>query len=145
MKKKIALVVTSGLLFIYSLVEYIRSFYSYKDEWGYFGIGFDTDCLFLMLTAGILVFVCVLVLYGEIKNKDFSKTLTITALATTGFHACYGLFTLLKDVAKAVNELWDGNPLELAWGDIEGYFWWFLFSTSLLVFFIFRCLEEKKK
>lgn len=145
MKKRIAFIVLTSLVFILALVDYARSFYSYGEFGDYFGFGASTDALIITLSSAVLVVLSVLSLVGYLKNKNYAKETEYTCLALVGFNACYGLFTMLKALGKAVGKLWDGGEFKLGWPDIELYFFWFLISAVLLTYLIFAHLERKNK
>lgn len=140
MKKKIALIVLTGLLFIFSLVEYISSF-GYSDYDGYRDVTFSTDALIVLISSAILVVLAVMLLVGHLKNKSYTKEIKITCLAVTGFHSAYSLFTMIKIIGKAVGKLWDHKEFKLSYADVSSYIVWFLLATALLVYLIFDFLE----
>lgn len=144
MKKRITLIVITALVFIFALVEYIKSFIFYSED-GYSGFEFSTDALIILLSAFVLLGLSIYILLSFKNNKDISKEIIISCGAVSGFHACYSLFTILKIVGKAVNKLYDGKDFNLSYQDIAEYIPWFLISTALLVYLIFNYLELKKK
>lgn len=143
MKKRISLIVLCSILFTFSVISYALSFGTY-DDGGYRGFYSSTDDLFIMITAGIVVFLSVLLLIGYIKNKNYGKEIRYTVLAICAFHSCYSLFSMIKMIGKAVGKLWDGKPFELTYSDVSDYLMWFCISAALLVYLIFSYLEEKK-
>ncbi len=144
MKKRIALIVLTGIYFVFTIVDYALSFGSYSDG-GYKGFYFSTDALIVMLTAGILVVLAVMLLVGYIKKKNYQVQLQITCLALTGFHAFYSLFSMIKMIGSAVSKLWEDETFELTYNDVSNYVVWFCLSAALLVYLIFSWLDTRKK
>ncbi len=142
MKKRISLICLAGLGFILALVDYARSFTSYGEVGDYFGFEASTDSLIITLSSLCVLILTILNLVGYIKQKSYAKEIEYTTLALVGFNVCYSLFSMIKDLAKAVNKLWDGGVFSLAYADIELYLYWFLLSGALLVYLIFAYLEK---
>lgn len=139
MKQRITLLVTSCILLIFSLVQFIKSFSSYSDG-GYGGFEFSTDAMIILLTSIVVVVLCSLVLYQFIKGKSIQLEVTFTCAAVAGFNACYSLFTALKIVGKAVSA-----QKELSYDAISTYIPWGLIAIGFTVYFIFTYLELRNK
>lgn len=144
MKKRIALIVLTGVYFVFTTVDYALSFGSYNDG-GYKGFYFSTDNLIVMLSAGIFVVLAVMLLIGHIKKKNYQQQIQITCLALTGFHAFYSLFSMIKMIGSAVSNLWEDESFELTFQDVSNYVVWFCLSAALLVYLIFSWLETREK
>ncbi len=144
MKKRIALIVLTGIYFVFTIVDYALSFGSYNDG-GYKGFYFSTDALIVMLTAGILVVLAVMLLVGYIKKKNYQVQLQITCLALTGFHAFYSLFSMIKMIGSAVSNLWENEAFNLTYNDVSNYVVWFCLSAALLVYLIFSWVDTRRK
>ena len=141
MKKNIVLIIISTVLMILMLIEYILSYGSYNSD-GYRGFYLDTDYLFLFLSSVAIFILTLCNFIGNKKGISYEKNIILTSIVISGFNGCYGLFTMLKIIAKEVSNIWTNEPINITYDQISLYLSWGLIAILFSIYFILKYHEK---